>query len=130
MAPNICRKAQKCIRPFFGGHTNNKSSCSLWEKICGQKEDKNFSGKFGEFGQKSFAPPKLCLLLHLWLVVITQNLLYFLQDHCELETPNVTTHPRSGESRGGDRPSLKPGKNFAHHNFAQFGKQHIKTNSE
>jgi len=24
-----------------------------------------FSGKFGEFGQKSFAPPKICLLLHL-----------------------------------------------------------------
>jgi len=26
---------------------------------------KTFSGKFGEFGQKSVAPPKICLLLHL-----------------------------------------------------------------
>jgi len=24
-----------------------------------------FSGKFGEFEQKYFAPPKICLLLHL-----------------------------------------------------------------
>ena len=27
---------------------------------------KIFSGKFGTFGQKSFAPPKICLLIHLW----------------------------------------------------------------
>ena len=53
MAPNICRKTQS--RPFFGGHTKIRSSCSLWEKICGQK---SFSGKFGEIRAKILCTPK------------------------------------------------------------------------
>ena len=59
VAPNVCRK--NTWSPIFGYHTNKRSSWSFWEKICRQK---NFSGKFWE---KSFAPPKLCLLLHLRL---------------------------------------------------------------
>jgi len=35
---------------FFGGHF-------LWSF---------FGASLGKFGQKSFAPPKICLLLHLW----------------------------------------------------------------
>ena len=50
MASNPCRKTQ--LKLFFGGHTKNRSSCSLWEKICGQKAHKNFSGKFGEIREK------------------------------------------------------------------------------
>jgi len=30
----------------------------LWEKICRLRLHKSFTGKFGEFGQKSFTPPK------------------------------------------------------------------------
>jgi len=78
MAPNVCRKAQ--LRPFFGGHTINRSSCSLWDKICGQKAHKNFSGKLGEIGAKILRTPKICLLLHLWLhwlgVKATMNLVF------------------------------------------------------
>jgi len=35
-------------------------------KISHKMWPKNFLGKFGEIRQKSFAPPKICLLLHLW----------------------------------------------------------------
>ena len=41
---------------------------SLWEIICTEKLPNNFLGKFGEIGQKSFAPPKICLPLHLWCI--------------------------------------------------------------
>jgi len=37
----------------------------LWEKICGQKAHKNFSGKFGEIRAKILRTPKICLFLHL-----------------------------------------------------------------
>jgi len=36
------------------------------EKNYRQKSHKNFSGKFGKFGQKSSEPTKICLLLHLY----------------------------------------------------------------
>jgi len=61
MAPDFCRKTQ--LKTFFGGHTKNKYSCSLWEKIYGQKAHKNFSGKFGEIRAKILRTPKICLLL-------------------------------------------------------------------
>ena len=62
-APIVFWKTQ--LRPFFRGHTKNRSSCSLWEKICGQKVYKNFRASLGKYWQKSFTPPKICLLLHL-----------------------------------------------------------------
>jgi len=36
----------------------------LWRNFVG-KVPKNVTGKFGKFGQKSFAPPKICMLLNL-----------------------------------------------------------------
>ena len=45
-------------RPFFGGHTKIRSSWSLWEKICRQKSNKNFSAKFGEIRAKILRTPK------------------------------------------------------------------------
>jgi len=46
------RSQKDTIRTFFGGHTKNRFSLPLWEKICGKKAHKNFSGKFGEIWAK------------------------------------------------------------------------------
>ena len=54
MAPNVWRQTQ--LRPLFGGNTKNRTSWSLWEKICGQKAHKNVSSKFVEIRVKTFAP--------------------------------------------------------------------------
>jgi len=43
-------------RPFFGGHST---------KMVGKSCTTTFWASLGKFGQKSFAPPKICLLLHL-----------------------------------------------------------------
>jgi len=43
---------------LFGGHTKSTSSCSVWEKVCGQKAHKNFLGKFGEFRANILRTPK------------------------------------------------------------------------
>ena len=53
---------------FFENHTKNIFSSSLWEKICGQKAHKNFSGKFGRAGNSAknpSHPPYICLLPYL-----------------------------------------------------------------
>jgi len=47
---------------FFENHTKNRFSSSSWEKICRQKTHKTFRASLGKFSQKSFAPPKICLL--------------------------------------------------------------------
>jgi len=39
----------------------------LMRKYSHTKWSNNISGKFRKFGQKSFATPQICLLLHLWL---------------------------------------------------------------
>jgi len=62
MAPNVCRKTHEDL---FGGHTKKMSSWSMWEKIYRQSRTKTFRASLGKFGQKSFAPPKIFLLLHL-----------------------------------------------------------------
>jgi len=54
--------AEKHINPFFGGHP--KKRFFMGENLLAEVTQ-NFSGKFGVFGQKSFAHPKICLLLHL-----------------------------------------------------------------
>jgi len=60
--------AQKCMKTSFCRSYWKRSSWSLWEKICRQnKSHKNFPESLGKFGQKSFASPKICLLLKLWL---------------------------------------------------------------
>jgi len=53
-------------------------------ETCRQNAHKNFSGKLGKFGQRSFAPPKIWLFLHLCrrnpfycaLISLRQNLLF------------------------------------------------------
>ena len=66
----ISKNGAQCLqkntwRLFVGGHTKKTSSWTLREKLCRQKTQKNFLRKFGEFGKKSSAPSKICLLLHL-----------------------------------------------------------------
>jgi len=56
MAANILRKTH--LGPFLGGLTKNRSSCSLWENICGQQAHKSFSGKFEEIRAKILRTPK------------------------------------------------------------------------
>ena len=60
-------------RPTFAeSHEDLFSSWSSQKKVClrkcsHKKWPKTFFGQgWGKFGQKSFAPPKICLLLHLW----------------------------------------------------------------
>ena len=38
----------------------------LWKNIHTKIGQKFFRASLGKFGQKSFAPPNICLLLHLW----------------------------------------------------------------
>jgi len=60
MAPNVCRIA------FLGDHINKIASWSLWEKkFLGKSRTKTFWTSLEKIGQKSFAPPKICLFLHL-----------------------------------------------------------------
>jgi len=64
MAPNVCRKTQDDL---LGEVTPKKGLHDLCGKIFGRKSrTKSFQKHLGKFGQKSFAPPKICLLLHLW----------------------------------------------------------------
>ena len=68
--PTFVEKHMKTVLVcfFFGGHTKLRSSWSLWEKkIC------SFRESLGKFGRKSFAPQKLCLLLHLWTTPLLQG---------------------------------------------------------
>jgi len=51
-------------RPFFGSHTKKRSENVAWQL----------------FGQKSFAPPKICLLLHLCFDSLTSGFNVFAQD--------------------------------------------------
>jgi len=54
-------------RLYFGGHT--EKGLDLCErKFVGKiSQTKTFRVRLGKFGQNSFAPSKICLLLHLWL---------------------------------------------------------------
>jgi len=55
-APNVCRKTKE--NPPFGGHTKTRLLWPLWEKICKQKSQNHFSGKFGEIRAKILRIPK------------------------------------------------------------------------
>jgi len=62
-APKVCRKTYEDL--FWRSH-QKRSWWSLWIKFVEKSCTKPFSGKFGKFGQKSFANPKMCQLLNLW----------------------------------------------------------------
>ena len=59
LAPNVCRFTWKL---FFAPKT------VFMRKYSHKKWSKNFSDTFEESREKSFAPPKICLLLHLWRI--------------------------------------------------------------
>jgi len=76
-------------RPFFGGRTKKRSSWSLWEKCRQKLHKKTFRSSLGKFGQKSFAPPKICLLLctvGIWS--IPEPVLFIIQSTVR-ETPQM-----------------------------------------
>jgi len=61
MAPNVCRKTHEDL--FLEVTPKNGP---LWEKSCWQKSHKKtFRQSLEKFGQKSFSPPKICLLVRL-----------------------------------------------------------------
>jgi len=51
---------------FWGGHTKKGLHDLCDRKFVGRSRTKSFRASLGKFGQKSFAPPKISLLLHLW----------------------------------------------------------------
>jgi len=57
MDPNMCFSLKK-LRPIW----------SSWENIRTKSDPIIFRARWRKFGQKSFAPPKVCLLLHLCLL--------------------------------------------------------------
>jgi len=83
MLPNVCRKTQYL---FWSSHQKQIVIFFVGE-ICRQNAHKNFSGKLGKFGQRSFAPRKIWLFLHLCrrnpfycaLISLRQNLLLLSQ---------------------------------------------------
>jgi len=61
MLPNVCRKTHEDL--FFGGHIKKVFMFFVWRKFLGKSRTKTFRANLGKFGQKSFAPPKIWLLL-------------------------------------------------------------------
>jgi len=64
MVPNVCRKTNDDL--FFGGHTEKGLNDLCGRKFVGKSRTKTSRTSLGRFGQKSFATPKIFLLLHLW----------------------------------------------------------------
>jgi len=62
---NCAHRLQKNTRrPRFAGHTKERSSRFLWERICCQNfEQKTFWASLRKFQQKSFSPPKIPALM-------------------------------------------------------------------
>ena len=60
------RFAIKYMKTFFGGHTKKGFNDLRGREFVVKNCIKIVSGSLGKSGQKSFATPKICLLLHLW----------------------------------------------------------------
>jgi len=58
-------------RRFFGSHTKKGLHDLCGTKFVGKSHIKHFRARLGKFRQKSFAPPKICLLLHLWSIKLS-----------------------------------------------------------
>jgi len=62
--------AEKQIKAFLEVTPKRSSVHDLCgRKFVGKSRTTTFWASLGKFGQRSFAPPKFCLLLHLWLQV-------------------------------------------------------------
>jgi len=59
------RFAKKHMKTFFGGHTKKVLMIFVGENLHAKVAQKTFAGSLEKFGQKSFATPKICLLLNL-----------------------------------------------------------------
>jgi len=57
------------LRPFFGVHSKKYLNNLCGRKFLGRSRTTTVRASLGKFRQKSFAPPKICLLLHLWAVM-------------------------------------------------------------
>jgi len=60
------RFAENHMKTFSGGHTKKGIHDPRGREFVGKSCAKNFSWSLGKFGQKSFATPKISLLLNLW----------------------------------------------------------------
>jgi len=65
MVPNIIWL--QIWHPMFAEKPVKTIILEVTPKNGRQNVHDKFLRKFGKFGQKSFAPPKICLLLHLWV---------------------------------------------------------------
>ena len=61
------RLRKKYMKLFFAGCTKKGLHDLCGRKYVGKSRPKTFRASLGKFEQKSFAPPKICLLLQLWL---------------------------------------------------------------
>jgi len=60
------RFAENRMKTFFGGHTKKGFHDLRGRVFAGKSCKKTFRKSLGKFGQKSFATPKISLLLNLW----------------------------------------------------------------
>jgi len=69
--------AEKQMKTFFLEVTPKKGLHDLCgRKFVGKSRPATFWASLGKFGQKSFAPPKICLLLHLYaLLELVSNII-------------------------------------------------------
>jgi len=63
LAPNVRRITWKSFLEVV------PKKCLNEKNICRKSDQKIFRWSLGKYGQKSFAPLKICLLLHQWLLV-------------------------------------------------------------
>jgi len=63
MAPRVCRKTHEDFTLEVTPKKELHDLCG--RKFVGKIAQKTFRASLGKFGQKSFAVPKICLLLHL-----------------------------------------------------------------
>jgi len=72
MVPNVAdfktrrpRFAEKHMKTFNGGQTKKGRDDLCGENLQEKVAQNTFRGSLGKFGKKSFATPKMCLLLNL-----------------------------------------------------------------
>jgi len=58
--------AEKQMKTFLGGHTKKSLHDLCGRKFVRKSHRTIFRASLGKLGQKSFAPLKICSLLHLW----------------------------------------------------------------
>jgi len=88
MAPRVCRKTHEDFTLEVTPKKELHDLCG--RKFVGKIAQKTFRASLGKFGQKSFAVPKICLLLHLWWKGTSASIVPF------------------WKGRGGNAPAIPP----------------------